>query len=273
MYGVSKYVTADNNVYVDCTVVYAVCMPDSFRFEEIGLETRDKRVYEALVANPQSSLRKIAADTGINRGSVYESIKKLAEQGLVGSIEVGKQRRYTASNPGVIIELLRERQQQTVTAQAAAELYITNLPQPSEPTHTTSFATFYEDHEGIAAVLRDVLATCRNQPEHLYRVISTTRVRQYMYHNFSNFTQRRIAENIMVRVIGVGSGGAPDMLSERKILVATRGEEPNCYTLIYGDKTALITLGETNVLSAIVIDNPGVASLQKELFDHQWQTL
>ncbi len=249
-------------------------MTDSFRFEEIGLETRDRRVYEALVANPQSSLRKLAAQTGINRGSVYESMKRLAEQGLVGSIEVGKQRRYTASNPEVIIELLRERQEQAAAAQALAETYIANLPQPAEQlTEQTSFAAFYEDHEGVAAILRDVLATCREQGNPAYRVISTKRVRQYMYQNFSNFTQRRIAEGIAVRVIGVGSAGSSDDLSERKELPATRGEAPNCYTLIYGDKTALITMSDTNVLSAIVIDNPGVTHMQKELFDHLWGTL
>lgn len=244
-----------------------------FKFEEIGLETRDRRVYEALVASPQSSLRKIAADTGINRGSVYESVKKLAEQGLVGSIEVGKQRRYTASDPLAIIELLKERQQQAATAQALAEVYIANLPKPTDVTATPSFATFYEDHEGVAAILRDVLSSCRAQENPSYRVISTAQVRQYMYHNFPNFTQRRITEKIAVKVIGVGSGGTQDALSERKGLPSSRGETPNCYTLIYGDKTALITLGEGNVLAAIVIDNPGVASLQKDLFDHLWETL
>ncbi|QQS19384.1 winged helix-turn-helix transcriptional regulator [Candidatus Saccharibacteria bacterium] len=248
-------------------------MAESFRFEEIGLETRDRRVYEALVENPQSSLRKIAADTGINRGSVYESMKRLAEQGLVGSIEVGKQRRYTASNPDVIIELLKERQEQAAVAQSLAAEYIANLPKPSSDTaQVVSFATFYEDHEGIAAILRDVLATCREQKNPAYRVISTKRVRQYLYHNFPNFTQRRIADEISVRVIGVGSGSSQDELSERKEFPATRGEAPNCYTLIYGNKTALITLGDTNVLSAIVIDNPGVTNMQKELFDHLWQT-
>lgn len=249
-------------------------MTETFRFEEIGLETRDKRVYEALVASPRSSLRKIAAATGINRGSVYESMKRLAEQGLVGSIEVGKQRRYTASNPEVIIELLRERQEQAATAQALAETYITQLPKPTEQVvETAAFATFYEDHEGVAAILRDVLATCREQDSPAYRVISTKRVRQYMYHNFPNFTQRRIADGISVRVIGVGTGTSTDELSERKELPATRGEAPNCYTLIYGDKTALITMSDTNVLSAIVINNPGVTHMQKELFDHLWGTL
>jgi hypothetical protein len=94
-----------------------------------------------------------------------------------------------------------------------------------------------------------------------------------MYHNFSNFTQRRIAEGISVRVIGIGTGMSQDELSERKELPATRGEAPNCYTLIYGHKTALITMSDTNVLSATVIDNPGVTHMQKELFDHLWNTL
>lgn len=248
-------------------------MADAFRFEEIGLDTRDKRVYEALIASPQSSLRKLAADTGINRGSVYESIKKLAEQGLVGSIELGKQRRYTASSPEIIIELLRERAAQAAEAEELATRYIAGLPKPSTDVLNPSFATFYEDHEGIAAILRDVIATCREQAHPSYRVMSTKRVRQYMYHNFPNFTQRRIAEGIAVRVIGVGAEGSPDALSERKSMPSTRGEATNCYTLVYGDKTAFITIDEANVLAGIVVDNPGVAHLQKELFDHLWQTL
>jgi hypothetical protein len=32
-------------------------------------------------------------------------------------------------------------------------------------------------------------------------------------------------------------------------------------------------MDEANMLSGIVIDNPGVAQLQKELFDRLWQTL
>lgn len=248
-------------------------MAENFKFNEIGLETRDKRVYEALIASPQSSLRKIAADTGINRGSVYESIKKLAEKGLVGSIEVGKQRRYTASSPHTIIELLHERQQQAAQAQAEAAEYIASLPQPSAENAGGTFATFYEDHEGIAAILRDVIATCKTMTKPSYQVISTSRVRQYMYQNFPNFTQRRISAGISVRVIGVGTDGSKDELSERKTLISHSGEAPNCYTLIYGDKAAFITIDDANVLAGIVVDNPGVAHLQKELFDHLWKTL
>ncbi len=246
---------------------------NSFDFTEIGLENRDKRVYEALLSKPQSSLRQLANDTGINRGSVYESIKSLVEHGLVGSIEVGKQRRYIASDPLSIIELLKERQQRALAAEQLAQAYATSLQKQAVSTEVAPFATFYEDNEGIAAILRDVIATCSNLDGRPYRAISTRRFRQYLYQNFPNFTQRRIAEGIEVRVIAVGQGGEQDPRSERKWLPVTRGEEPNCYTILYGDKTALITMNEQNVLSGTVIDNAGITSLQKELFDRLWQTL
>lgn len=249
-------------------------MSKMFSFYEIGLETRDKRVYEALYANPKSSLRSIADTTGINRGSVYESIKQLVEHGLAGSIQVGKQKRYTATEPTIIVELLKEQQQQAIAAEAEAETYIQLLKnQQATASQPDAFATFYEDHEGVATILRDVITTCSGRNGNAYRVISTSRVRQYMYNNFPNFTQRRIAENISVRVIAVGQGGAKDALSDRRWIEAKRGDAINCYTILYGNKTAFITLGTANVLSGIVIDNAGVTQLQKELFDKQWNDL
>lgn len=245
-----------------------------FDFAEIGLETRDRRVYEALLVSPQSSLRKIAADTGINRGSVYESMKKLAEQGLVSSLEVGKQRRYTAAEPTSIIELIKERRDELVIAERQASMYIKQLQaNPEMQGNAAQFAQFFEGTEGVAAVLRDVIGTCRALETPNYRAISTKDVREFIYENFRNFTQRRIAEEITVRVIAVGKGGTQDALAERRWLEPTRREMPNCYTLIYGNKTAFINLGEGNALSSIVIDNPGVANLQKELFDRLWGTL
>lgn len=248
-------------------------MSNDFDFKEIGMETRDKRVYEALISQPKASLRQIAAVTGINRGSVYESIKQLAAAGLVGTIQSGKQTRYAATDPSIIIELLKERQAKAATAEVTAASYINKIATATaEEATIPPFATYYEDDEGVAAILRDIIATCRALKVD-YRAISTSHVRQYMYQNFPNFTQRRIAEGIGVRVIAVGQGGTKDELSERKWLEAKRGKGPNCYTLIYGDKTAFISMNEANVLSGIVIDNAGVAHLQKELFDHLWESL
>lgn len=246
-------------------------MSETFNFAEIGLENRDKKVYEALVAHPGSSLRTVASLTGINRGSVYESVKQLVDTGLVGSIKVGKQRRYTANDPQTIVELLRERQVQAQQAERHAQSYIESLSVHNEKAAMAPFATYYEDLEGVAGILRDVLATCREQGIDSYDVITTKQVREHMYANFRNFTARRIATGVAVRALAVGTGGESDELSERRWITTTASSEPNCYTIMYGNKTAFITMSDTNVLSGIVMDNPGIAQLQKEIFERLWQ--
>ena len=96
-------------------------------FSIIGLSARDKRVYEALLAIPNSSLRAIAETTNINRGSVYESIKSLRAAGLVNSVTQGKQLRYRAEDPAVLAEILHEKQQALQVANQQLDQYIVRL--------------------------------------------------------------------------------------------------------------------------------------------------
>jgi sugar-specific transcriptional regulator TrmB len=249
-------------------------MDKGFNFAEIGLETRDRRVYEALLERPQSSLRHIAANTGINRGSVYESVKQLVAIGLVGSIQTGKQQRYIAQDPAIIIELLKERQRQAQTAEVEAAQYIETLAkQPTEPADVPSFAVYYEGDEGIAAILRDVLKTMREASHKHYYVISSKQIRRYIYANFPNFTRQRIKEGVEVSVIAIGEGGESDPLSNRRWLRMDDGDGANCYTIVYANKTAFISMNEQNILSGIVIDNQGVTNVQREQFTRLWDTL
>jgi sugar-specific transcriptional regulator TrmB len=247
-------------------------MIGEFDFKEIGLTTRDKRVYEALLLNPGASLRKIAESTNINRGSVYESIKDLTSTGLVGSVQAGQRQQFIAQEPGLIVDLLQERRQAAVDAERAANRYIARLSHEQPETDSPSFAVYYEGDEGIAAILRDVLKTMRASESKHYYAISTKRIREYMYHNYRNYTQQRIKANIQVSVIAVGEGGEKDFLSNR-VWLPEADVNTNCYTLMYETKTAFISLSDENILSGIVIDNEGVTNLQKLEFVRLWDQL
>ena len=248
-------------------------MDTSFRFEEIGLTKRDKRVYEYLLLHPGASLRKIADDTGINRGSVYESIKQLLAGGLAGSMQAGKRQQFVAQDPAIIVELLQERRQAALQAERLASRYIATLTQQKpDPATTPSFAVYYEGDEGIASILRDVLKTMRTSDNKHYHVISSKRIRSYMYHNFRNYTQQRIKSNIQVSVIAVGEGGDKEFLANR-VWMEESDDPVNCYTIMYGSKTAFISLSEENILSGIVIDNQGVTNLQVLQFAKLWDQL
>ena len=249
-------------------------MNKPFNYELLGLETRDVRVYEALLEHAEmASVRKVAEWTGMNRGVVYESIKKLTEMGLLSASTRGKQKHYYANDPRILNVLLRNKQDEVTNEQGAVAEYITSLRSHGRTVVPVQFAAMYEGEEEIAALLRDVLTTVSRLPEKTYCIISAADVRGYLYKKFTNFTRQRVAEGISVRSLGTGSPGSLAPLSERKTLPVSGLHVPACYVIIYGDKVAQISLHENFVPYGIVVNNRELASLQQLIFDHMWQAL
>jgi sugar-specific transcriptional regulator TrmB len=132
---------------------------------------------------------------------------------------------------------------------------------------------FYEDDEGIANILRDVLETLNRSGEKEYYVYSSRSLRQYLYRQFPNFTRRRIKDKIFVKVIAVGTGGDPVELAERKILEESSEEISSSYNIIYGNKVALISVSKDLTPYGVVIEEAGVAAMQRLLFEKIWRSL
>lgn len=240
-------------------------------FSLIGLSGRDKRIYETLVAQPQSSIRAVAEATGINRGSVYESIKALLAAGLVTSITIGKRAVYRAKDPEILHEIIAEKQHELRTANASVDDYVRSFAGQASDPSLFHFASFYEGDEGLAAILRDVLKTCRRDHVDEYRSISSPHVSAYLYTNFPHFTHERIRHKLFVRVLRQGNvrGEAAELAESR--LISGQSADISCYTLIYSTKVALITINDINQTSGIIIDNAQFAAIQRQLFDTSWQ--
>ena len=243
-----------------------------FDYRSIGLEPRDKIVYETLYKLDKVSLRSIAQATGMNRGTVYEIIKKLTSLGLVTFTPVGERRHYSAANPEVFVSLIRERRDQLQQLEAAADEYIKTLESRHPLPGAGYFASFYEGEEGVAAILRDVLQTVRNLEKKEYCVFSSKRASDFIYNNFRGFSRQRIKQKIFVRVISDRPPIEKVVLAERRQLPSGR-EFLNGYTLIYGDKTALVSVGDANTLSAVVITDNGVANMERLVFEQVWNSL
>jgi HTH-type transcriptional regulator, sugar sensing transcriptional regulator len=239
----------------------------------LGISHRDLRVYRALLTDKDSSIRRIAGKAGINRGSTYESIKNLSRAGLVSHVTRGARNYYSAAEPAKLQQLLDDKLASLHAAQSDVSHIVDQLKslQPGTPEATST--QFYDDYEGVAVVLRDVLSTVSRLPDKTYYAYSAKALRSHLYVNFPNFKQRRIALGIFVKVIAVGSGGDPLEMAERKWIQADPLHETASYSIIYGDKVATISLSDTLSPSAVVIDDAGVANLQRLIFERLWHTL
>lgn len=246
-------------------------MPD-FDYRAIGLEPRDKIVYETLYKLDKVSLRAIAQSTGMNRGTVYEIIKKLTNLGLVTFTQSGERRHYSAASPEMFLALIRERRDQLHQLEGAAEEYIKSLEAREPLPGAGYFASFYEGEEGVAAILRDVLQTVRNLEKKEYCVFSSERASRVIYNRFKSFSRQRVKQGIFVRVISDRQPTEKVVMAERRLLPAAP-QSLNGYTLVYGDKTALVSVGDANMLSAVVITDAGVANMQRLVFEQLWDSL
>lgn len=239
-------------------------------FSLIGLSIRDKRIYEALACHPESSIRAVANMTGINRGSVMESLKALQGAGLVTTTPYGKRLAYRAKDPEVIREVITEKQQALQDAKVVLPQYIATLVR-HDNMPDQHFASSYRGDEGMAMILRDILKTCRLEQIQEYRAISSPKISRYLYANFPHFSRQREQHGIAVRVLRQGARVTePAALAESRFL-GTAPYDTGCYTLIYGTKVAIITGDQHTELHGVIIDNSHFADIQRQLFDTMWE--
>ncbi len=242
-------------------------------FSLIGLSVRDKRIYEALVRHPESSIRKVAEVTNINRGSVMESLKSLQSAGLVTTTPYGRRLAYRAKDPEVIREIINEKQQELRNINRQLDGYITSFNNQSQDTTLPHFVSSYRGDEGLAMILRDILKTCRLQGVTEYRAISSPKVSRYLYNNFPHFSRQRATQRLAVKVLRQGQRVSdPADFAESRFL-GSSPHDTGCYTLIYGTKVAVITINQYNETSGVIIDNPYFADIQRQLFDLMWGAL
>ncbi len=240
---------------------------------DLGLTAQEADTYLALLELEAVSIRKVAEHTSINRGTTYELLKRLVSIGLVSVRHAGQRAYYSAESPEKIYDIIRDKRKDLLAvSQNAQKLIPTLLAQKARP-QGRPLVRYYQDDEGVAAILRDVLQTCRslNKPE--YYAYSSGPMRQYIYREFPNFTKKRIDEGIRVKVIAIGEGGDLATYAERKWLPASEGTDISSYSLIYGNKVALISIASDFTPYGVVIEDSGATSMHRLLFEQLWNTI
>lgn len=240
--------------------------------EQLGLDSREISVYQALLKLGPASIRDVAAQAKINRGTTYETLKRLAAKGVVSYFPKGRRRVFQAEDPERLLSLGESKQQ--ALSQAIEQLRREIIPalKMSQTEFSPGNVRFYEGDDGVELVLRDILDSAGREPDRGYSVISTKTLREHLYRPFPNFTRQRIQRGIQVRVIAVGEGGDDAELAERKWLAADDTADAS-YIAIYPPKVAMITLADQNYPVVVIIDSSAIASTQQILFDTLWRLL
>ncbi|MFH0857486.1 MAG: helix-turn-helix domain-containing protein [Candidatus Magasanikbacteria bacterium] len=239
-------------------------------FKKIGLSDKAAQVYMALLQLGPSSVRKLAEYTEINRGTTYDILKELQESGVVHFFQKETKQQFVAENPEKIFSIIENKERELERTKKEIEKTLPELKALYFGGGSRPVAKYFSKKE-IVLILEDVLNTCEQTGDKMYRIYSTGEIRKYLYKDFSDFSDIRIKKSIQVKVIAVGEGGELRGFDERKWL-KVENKKPT-YILIYPGKTAYISLDANGEPLGVVIENEGVCEMQKIIFDQLWNTL
>jgi len=123
-------------------------------YEEIltrfGLIPNEARVYESLLELGESSVQKISLKSKIHRRTVYDELKKLIDKGLVNESIVKGEKKFIATDPQRLIEILKEKEEMITNILPEMKLKYKSL-QPNQE------ARFFRGIEGFKLYLQAIL--------------------------------------------------------------------------------------------------------------------
>lgn len=245
---------------------------DIHYFKKIGFSDKSSAIFMALLRLGPSSVRTLAQNTGINRGSVYDALKWLQEKGLVNYFHKDTKQFFVAENPEKLRVMLKEqeRELQSIDSKLQKEI-LPELMSLYDSGGERPVARYFEEKKGLRHILEDVLSVTEASKEKQYRIYSASQIREHLYEAFEDFSKERVEKKISVKAIAIGKGGELRGLDERKWI--TQDCKSQTYILIYPGKTAYISLNAAQKPIGVVIENEGIFETQKIIFDQLWNKL
>jgi sugar-specific transcriptional regulator TrmB len=249
---------------------------------KLGFSDKSTKIYLALLSLGPSSVRKLAEFCELNRGTTYDTLKWLQEKGVVTFYQKQTKQYFVAENPEKLLNLAKNQEEELKDAQERVSRALPELQALYNKGGERPVARYYEKDE-ISKILQDVLYTCEETGDMIYRIYSAEGIREYLYDSFETFSDVRIAKGIGVKVVAIGDGGELRGLDERKWLASGLDRQikqskqdrhiGETYIIIYPGKTAYVSLNAKKEPIGVVIENEGVFETQKIIFDNLWKNL
>lgn len=241
--------------------------------KNFGLSDKEIAVYTALIELGPSPVRVLAQKSKVNRGTTYDILRSLMEQGLVSYYNTETHQYFAAESPDKLITALQDRQRQLGTLQQEISDNLPELKTMFEREGGRPQVRLYEGLKGVRQILEDVLTAMAQSSDKQYFVYSSLSLRDEVYEAMPDFTKKRIKHGITVQTIALGEGGETAGLAERKWLPTTDAPIRATYDLMYDGKVAHISLDDANQPMGVVIENQGVYETQKMIFESVWNQL
>lgn len=232
----------------------------------IGFRDAEARVYLACLELGESPASRIAKKARMKRPSVYVVLKELGRHGHVSSYTRRGVTVFAAHDPKAIVAA-------AVSRARAAEAALPELTAITEREDAAKpHVRFYEDIEGIKAILADTIANPKHRIDRWSDVEFAEKVLGRAYRE--EYHRKRIDQRIPLRSIlednqaaRTAAGRSIRELHEVRVIPADQYDF-NDEIMIYGDKLAIISYPDH---LGLIVQNRAIADTQRAIFKLCWE--
>ncbi len=243
--------------------------------KNFGLSEKEIAVYLALIELGPSSVREISAKSKVNRGTSYDILKALMDMGIVSYYNKESKQYFIAEPPEKLLAAIDQKKEGLDEVRGHIEQSLPLIKTLFEKQGGKPAVKLYEGGQGIKLILEDVLqevAKLQNKEYSLYSS-STVKDRKNVYEAMPDFSKKRIAKKISVKIISLGEGGQLAGLDERKQMPTGGKDIKSTHEIIYAGKVAHLGLDEKENPVGVVIQNEAIYETQKLIFEFNWEKL
>jgi predicted transcriptional regulator len=226
--------------------------------QQLGLTRDEEQLYLALLREGAALIATAAHSADVHRPAAYRALGSLIARGLVSATPRGKRLYYTAESPQLLQPLFAElTQQYAAVLPDLAQLYNKK---------STPVVRYLPGRDGMRFVMNDVMETLPRGGTY-YRYSSRRRTTADPRLIPKDFAKRRDAKQIQRYVITSEKllrSKKPELNRHVKVIPPKYDLfQYDVSQLMYENKVAYL---DYNSMSALIIENPVVATFQRRLF-------
>ena len=245
---------------------------DAEFFERIGLTHNESLVYLALFKLGAAKAYDLIRETNLHKSRVYDSLDRLLEKGLIGSVMHEGVKHFAVLNPEHLLDFVEERKKELDGLRLEAKKKLPELIALREMDSKKPYAEAQVlfGVEGFKAMRRDVLKYAGK--EHLM-IGAVSREEKVMPVFYAWFNRERIKSKIRQRILFQQTALRP-LINPKKLwefrFLPKEIAVPAVIN-IYGDRVVNILWKENYPLCFMLV-NKDIADAYRSYFELLWKT-
>ena len=240
--------------------------------EKIGLSKAEIKVYLALLELGSVPSGSIVKETEFRKSTVYESIRRLQDKGLVSYVIKEGIKYFEATEPERIIDFIHEQKRKLNETEEETKRLIVELKKGFDTAKPHAEAHVIVGVEGFKTMRRDVLRNAKG--EHLL-IGAISREDEAMPGFFWDWNKQRQKKKILLRILHKESAREKAMTKKDKMgkyfdtkFLSKEVENPAIIN-IYGDRVAnVLWKGEYPICFLLI--NKEIADSYRNYFEYLW---